>query len=115
MPVTLILTPGQVADVTQAKPLIDGLSIEVVIGDKGYDSKDVVRSIEGKGGTVVIPSKKNAVNPRKIDWDRYKGRNLVERFWSKIKHCRRVATRFEKKAQNFLAFVQLASVLILLQ
>ena len=115
LPVKLILTAGQEADVSQAIPLIDGHPISEVIGDKGYDSQKVVAEIERQGGTAVIPSKKNAVSPRKIDWDRYKDRNLVERFWSRIKHCRRVATRFEKKAQNFLAFVQIASVLLLLK
>jgi transposase len=113
--VKLILTPGQAADVTQGKPLIDGLPIQEVIGDKGYDSKNLVEAIESQDAKAVIPSKKNAVSPREIDWGRYKDRNLVERFWSKVKHCRRVATRFEKKAQNFLAFVQIASILILLR
>lgn len=111
----LILTPGQAADVTQGESLIAGLPIGEVLGDKGYDSKKLVGAIESQDAKAVIPSKKNAVSPREIDWDRYKDRNLVERFWSKIKHCRRVATRFEKKAQNFLAFVQIASLLILLR
>ena len=115
LPVKLILTPGQVADVTQTTSLITGIPFEEVIGDKGYDSKKVVAEIEAEGGQAVIPSKKNAISPREIDWDRYKDRNLVERFWSKIKHYRRVATRFEKKAQNFLAFVHIASIMILLR
>jgi len=53
--------------------------------------------------------------PRETDWSRYKDRNLVERFWSKAKQYRRVATRFEKKAQNFLAFVHVASIMIMLR
>lgn len=115
LPVKLVLTPGQAADVTQAKTLIEGVPFEVVIGDKGYDSKDVVGAIERKGGEAVIPSRKNTISPRNIDWARYKDRNLVERFWSKAKQYRRVATRFEKKAQNFLAFVHVASIMILLR
>jgi transposase len=63
----------------------------------------------------VIPSRANATAPRETDWARYKDRNLVERFWSRAKQYRRVATRFEKKAQNFLAFVHLASIMILLR
>ena len=110
----MILTPGQAADVTQAKTLIDAVPFEVVIGDKGYDSKEVVDAVEGQGGEAVIPSRKNGSTPRVIDADRYKDRNLVERFWSKAKQYRRVATRFEKKAQNFLAFVHVASIMILL-
>ena len=115
LPVKLTLTPGQGADVTEAKSLLQGFPLEDVIGDKGYDSKAVVATVETQGGRAIIPSRKNAISPREIDWDRYKDRNLVERFWSKIKHYRRVATRFEKKAQNFLAFVHVASIMILLK
>ena len=100
---------------TQAKALIEGLPFEVVIGDKGYDSKEVVAAVEDRGGEVVIPSRKNAAEPRETDWSRYKDRNVVERFWSKVKQYRRVATRFEKKARNFLAFVHVASIMILLK
>lgn len=115
LPVKLILTPGQAADVSQAKTLIEGVPFEVVIGDKGYDSQEVVAAVEDQGGEAVIPSRSNAAVPRETDWSRYKDRNLVERFWSKVKHYRRVATRFEKKAQNFLAFVHVASIMILLR
>ena len=115
MPVRLILTPGQAADVSQAKTLIEGVPFEVVIGDKGYDSQDVVAAVEDAGGEAVIPSRANATCPRETDWSRYKDRNLVERFWSKAKQYRRVATRFEKKAQNFLAFVHVASIMIMLR
>lgn len=115
LPVKLILTPGQAADVTQAQPLIADVPFAVVIGDKGYDAQEVVAAIEGQGGEAVIPSRKNATAPRDTDWVQYKERNVVERFWSKVKHYRRVATRFEKKAQNFLAFVHVASIMILLR
>jgi transposase len=115
LPVKLVLTPGQAADVTQAKGLIDGVPAEVVIGDKGYDSREVVAAVEGQGAVAVIPSRKNAKRPRVIDQDRYKDRSLVERFWAKAKQYRRVATRFDKKAQNFLAFVHLASIMVLLR
>jgi transposase len=115
LPVRLILTPGQGADVSQAKTLIEGIPFEVVIGDKGYDSKELVAAVEDRGGEAVIPSRANATVPRDTDWARYKDRNLVERFWSKAKQYRRVATRFEKKAQNFLAFVHVASIMIMLR
>jgi transposase len=115
LPVRLVLTPGQAADVTQAKGLIEGIPTEVVIGDKGYDSGEVVAAVRGQDAEAVIPSRKNAKRPRVIDQDRYKDRSLVERFWARAKQYRRVATRFEKKAQNFLAFVHLASIMILLR
>ena len=87
----------------------------MVVADKGYDSRALVRSIRVRGAEAVIPSRKNSTAPRVIDADRYKDRNLVERFWAKAKQYRRVATRYEKTARNFLAFVHLASIMILLQ
>ena len=72
-------------------------------------------AVEAKGTEVVVPSRSNAKAPREIDAAQYKERNLVERFWSKLKQYRRVATRYEKKAKNFLAFVQVASIMILLK
>jgi transposase len=100
---------------THAKALIEGVPIEVVIADKGYDSKAVVEAIEARGAEAVIPSLKNRAEQRDYDRDRYKDRNLAERFWSKAKQYRRVATRYEKTARNFLAFVHVASIMILLQ
>jgi transposase len=115
LPVRRILTAGQEADVSQAGALIEGVPIEVVIADKGYDSKAVVGAIEARGGEAVIPSLKNRAQPRVIDRERYKDRSLGERFWSKVKQYRRVATRYEKTARNFLAFVHVASIMILLR
>jgi transposase len=113
--VTLLLTPGQAADVTQATTLIDAIPIQVVIADKGYDSQKVVSAIKATGATAVIPSRKNSKQPREYDRDRYKDRNQVERFWFKIKQYRRVATRYEKTARNFLGFILLASIMVLLK
>jgi transposase len=115
LPVKVTLTPGQAADVTQAEALIAGSEPEVVIADKGYDSDVVVETVEAAGAEAVIPPKKNRVAPRAYDQERYKDRNLAERFWSKAKQYRRVATRYEKTARNFLAFVHVASIMILLR
>jgi transposase len=110
-----VLTPGQAADVTQAETLLDGVPFEVAIGDKGYDSQRLVDRIAAGGAEAVIPSLKNRAQPRVIDRERYKDRNLAERFWNKVKHYRRVATRYEKTARNFLAFLHVASIMVLLQ
>ena len=115
LPARLVLTPGQAADMSHAKGLIEGLPIEVVIADKGYDSRAVVEAIEARGAEAVIPSLKNRAKPRDYDREHYKDRNLAERFWSKAKQYRRVATRYEKTARNFLAFVHVASIMILLR
>ncbi len=115
LPVRIILTAGQGADVTQTGKLIEELPFEVVIGDKGYDIDAVVEAIEAKGAEAVIPPRSNRKVQRAYDKERYKDRNLVERFWSKVEQFRRVATRYEKTARNFLAFVHVASIMILLQ
>ena len=115
LPVRLHLTAGQVADVTQAGALLAGAAADVVIGDKGYDSDAVVAAMEASGAEAVIPPKKNRTAPRPYDTDRYKDRNLVERFWGRAKQYRRVATRYEKTARNFLGFVHLASIMILVR
>lgn len=115
LPLRVILTAGQDADVRQAEPLLEGIAAEVVIADKGYDSDTLVGVIKAKGAEAVIPPKKNRKVQRPYDADRYKDRNLVERFFSKVKQYRRVATRYEKTARNFLAFVHVASIMILLR
>jgi transposase len=115
LPVKLVLTPGQAADVTQAETLLQDVPFEVVIGDKGFDSQKLVDFIEAHGGAAVIPSRKNCTEQRDYDRDRYKDRNLVERFWNKVKHYRRVATRYDKTARNFLAFIHVAAIMVLLQ
>jgi transposase len=75
----------------------------------------VVEAIEAKGAEAVIPSLSNRKEPREYDEERYKDRNQAERFFSKAKQYRRVATRYEKTARNFLAFVHVASIMVLLR
>jgi transposase len=115
LPVRLTLSPGQDADITHADELLAGLAPAVVIGDKGYDKQALVDAIEAGGAEAVIPTQKDRKVQRDIDRDRYKDRNRVERFWAKMKVYRRVATRYEKTARNFLAFVHVAAFMILLQ
>jgi transposase len=114
-PVELKLTPGQASDIGQAAELLADHEPEVVIADKGYDGDAFVDEVESRGAAAVIPPKKNRLQPREYDRHTYKERDLVERFWSKAKQYRRVATRYEKKAANFLAFVQVAAIMIMLR
>jgi transposase len=119
LPVTLLLSAGQQADVRYAKPLLEAVpqnaEVKAVIADKGYDSKEVVAKVESMGAEAVIPTLRTRKEQRQIDKERYKDRNLAERFWHKVKQFRRVATRYEKTARNFLAFVQVASIMVLLR
>jgi len=111
----LTLTSGQASDIGQAETLLADHEPETVIADKGYDSNAFVAVIETRGAEAVIPPKSNRIEPREYDHHTYKERNLVERFWSKAKQFRRVATRYEKKAANFLAFVHIAAVMVMME
>jgi len=113
-PLRLILTGGQVADITQAVALIAGFTTDAVVGDKGYDSNDFVIVIENENAEAVIPPRCNRTVQRPVDWHRYKARNLIERFFNRLKQFRRLATRYDKLAHQFNAFLQLACAYILL-
>ena len=115
LPVKFVLTGGQEADITQGERLIEGVPFEVGIADKAFDSKRLIRAIRAKGAQTVIPPRSNQKQQRDYDHERYKDRNLAERFWNKIKQYRRVATRYEKTAATFLAMIQVASIMVLLK
>jgi transposase len=114
-PVEFLLTGGQQADVTQAEPLMRGHQADAVIADKAYDSDAVVDAAKQQGAEAVIPSKKNRKVPRAYDQHLYKERKKVEWFINLIKQYRRIATRYEKTARNFLGFVHVASIMVLLR
>lgn len=121
-PLTFILTPGQAGDCPKAEPLLafcggeeEKAAVEAVLGDKGYDSNDLAIHIEEHfEAEVVIPSRKNATEPREIDRELYKARNKIERFIGRVKHYRRVATRYDKTARNYMSFLHIASIVTLL-
>ncbi len=115
LPTRFVLTGGQEADVTHAPALLAGTSPAVVIADKGYDKRALVDDIEGVGAEAVIPTQKGRKVQRDIDRDRYRDRNLAERGWAQLKVFRRVATRYDKTARNFLAFLHVASITVLLK
>ena len=100
---------------TQAEPLIEGQKAGAYILDKAYDSDAVVAAAQAQGGAAVIPSKKNRKVPRDYDTHLYQERKKVEWFISLLKQYRKVATRYEKTARNFLGLVHLASIMILLR
>lgn len=86
-----------------------------VLADKGYDSDEILYYIKKQNSSHVIPARSNRKQQRKCDWWLYKERHLVECFFNKIQHFRRVATRYDKLASSFFAFVLLASISILLR
>lgn len=80
--------------------------------DKAYDSDAVCKQIEAQGGQAVIPSKSNRKLQRVIDTEAYKRRNIIERFFCRIKQFRRIATRYDKLAMRYASFVLIASALV---
>ena len=113
-PLRLLLTAGQVHDCTQAEALVEGIAAEHVLADKAYDT-DKFRAFLAFLATAVIPSKANRVQPIAYDKHIYRERHLVECFISKIKHFRRVATRYDKTAVSYMGFVAIAASVVLLR
>jgi transposase len=110
-PVEWIVTAGQAHDMTQASRLLADHEPDYLIADKGYDSDEFIAQIERRGSTPVIPSRSGRTVTRPLLRRHYRRRHRVQRFVNRIQHFRRVATRYEKHAPNFLAFVQLAALL----
>ena len=93
----------------EAETLLENLSPDYVIGDKGYDSDALRKTIRKLGAKPVIPRRKGT-RRRRYDRTKYKLRNVVERFFNRVKHYRRVATRFEKTDPNYLGLLCLAAL-----
>jgi putative transposase len=95
--------------------LIEGFAPDVTIADKGYDADPLCDRIAESGGQPVIPPKRNRTFKRPYDAELYKERNIIERFFNKLKQFRRVATRYDKLLANFMGFVKLAAIAIWLK
>ena len=113
-PFSLMLTPGQDHDLTCAQPLLENADPHALIGDKAYDADSLIDTLNARAIIPVIPPKANRKVKRDCDFALYCERNLVERFFNKLKHFRAIATRYDKLARNFLAGIQLACAMILL-
>ena len=110
-PIRFILTGGQVHDATQAIPLLIGIKATHVLGDKGYDSNQILEFIQQRGAVAVIPPRSNRTIPREYDRELYKQRNLIERAFNKLKHWRRIATRYDRRSIYFMAGLHIASAI----
>jgi transposase len=116
-PLDFVLTGGQASDIGQAGTLLalTPAGAEALAADKGYDSDEFVQAVLTRGMTVVIPPRANRKSPRECDWFAYKERHLIECFFGKIKHYRRIFSRYEKTARNYLGFLYFVSALIWLR
>lgn len=111
-PLRFILTPGQRGDVTQAVALLEGLTPKRVLADKAYDANALRAYIAKMQAEAVIPCNPRRKQPIAYDFEAYKVRNVVERCFNKLKHFRRIATRFDRRATYFLSFLHIAAALL---
>ena len=106
------ITGGQVSDYRGYDAVMDDdlPQPKVLLADRGYDSDHVREDAEQRGGTPIIPARKNRKAPESINDFLYALRDLVERCINKLKKARRVATRYDKTAASYLGFIELVSV-----
>ena len=114
-PLRLHLTAGQRHDIIKAHDLTVDLAFDHLIADRSYGAKDFVDALLASGIEVVMPPNKNAKDPRQYDAWRYRERHLIECFIGKIKHFRRIFSRFDKLAVRYLGFLHFVSALIWLR
>ena len=107
------LTGGERNDITEAENLIEGMqNVGAVVADKAYDAAHLLECIESMNSTAVIPPRANRKELRSYDKHVYKSRNLIERFFARLKQFRRIATRYDKLDIRFEAFISLAAAFI---
>ena len=109
------VTAGQYSEYPQASNLLIQYHNTTILADKGYDSRSLIDALHQQGCKAVIPSRRTNHHPRTIDRHLYKERHLIETFFNKIKEYRKIATRYDKLAEVFAAFVCLAASLIWLR
>ncbi len=112
LPVQLAITAGNVQDCSEAIPLVEQSPLKTgsnLLGDRIYGSREFRNYLTGRKILYTIPPKKNIKNPWPYDKAGYKRRNIVERFFCRIKDFRRIATRYDKRDDSFFAFVLLAA------
>lgn len=111
-PLRFILTAGQVGDILTASALLTGFHAKAVLADKAYDSNALRQVIANSGAEAVIPSNRTRKVAIPHDPVIYRHRNRIERCFNKLKHFRRFATRYDRRACHFLAFIHLAAAMI---
>lgn len=116
LPIALKLTPGHAHDGRSAEGLLESMGAgDILLADRGYDSDDLRDQMAARGAWANIKPMPNRKNVPAFSAFLYRYRNLVERFFNRLKHFRAVATRYDKRDDNFLASVQLASIRIWLR
>ncbi len=114
-PLRFMLTAGQRHDNLTAKALLEGFQAEAVLADRAYDNNDLRQTIASMNAKAVIPSTRSRKVAIAHDAATYRHRNRIERCFNRLKHFRRFATRYDRRADYFLAFVHVAAIAIWLR
>ncbi|MFB8831245.1 IS5 family transposase [Azotobacter sp. CWF10] len=115
LPIRFIVTEGQAADISQAIPLMAGIATSALLADKGYDANPLLAWLKERQIQAVIPARRNRIEQRSCDWHLYKERHVIECLFGKLKHYRRITTRYEKRASHFKGMLAFAAVLLWLR
>jgi putative transposase len=114
-PCRLLAGPGHENDMVKGLDLIDGVKPEAVLADRAYDADRLMDAILDVGAEPVIPTRRHRKHQHAYDKVLYKERNVIERFFNKLKQFRRVATRYDKLLTNFMGFVKIAAIAIMIR
>ena len=106
------LLPGQRFDTVGIEPLIDGIEFGALLGDKAFDSNNIIADLDQRGAKIVISQHPRRAQPIAIDLEMYKWRHLIENFFCKLKEFKRIAMRSDKTDTSFEAMIYLGSSLI---
>ena len=112
-PRVLMISPGNLSDMTIAPALIEAAHgrFDRLLADRGYDSNAIRAAIQAQGAEVVTPPTRSRKATIPYDREAYRARNLVERLWCRLKDWRRIATRYDKLARNYMAGVFFAATI----
>lgn len=109
-PTSFHLTPGQAHDLDGADALLPGIDADTIIADKAFDADErIIQPLQQAGKNIVIPPKSNRTTTRAYDKALYRARHLIENFFARLKQFRAIATRYDKRAANFLGAIYLAA------
>ena len=111
-PLRFLLTAGQRHDSLTAKALLEGFTAEAVLADRAYDNNELRQTIADMDAEAVIPSTRSRKVAILHDATIYRLRNRIERCFNKLKHFRRFATRYDRRADHFLAFIHIAAIML---
>jgi transposase len=115
MPLQFVLTAGEAHEIKSAEALLANDKSDYLLADRGYDCNELRNTLVARGTQPVIPGKRDRLQAIEYDTHIYKERNCIERFFNRIKHFRRISTRYDKTAIMFMGALIIAAIFIWLK